>query len=63
MILCVCHPFSDKDARAHLQKCGGTGCRVAELYEVCSGGKRPNCCRCLPAIKDMVKAHNSGQPA
>lgn len=59
MMLCLCHPFSDRKVREHLgAKSGGTS-TVAEVYRTCSGGNKPQCCTCLETLKDMVKAHNA----
>lgn len=69
MMLCLCHPFSDKKLKAHLEtKTCGTA-TVGEAYKTCSGGNKPQCCTCLATVKEMVKSHNkamksmSGQPA
>jgi bacterioferritin-associated ferredoxin len=57
MMVCLCHPFSDKKVRQHLScKSGSTS--VSETYGACSGGNKPQCCTCLETVKDMVKAHN-----
>jgi bacterioferritin-associated ferredoxin len=57
MMVCLCHPFSDKKVREHLgaKSCAST---VSETYGVCSGGNKPQCCTCLETLKDMVKTHN-----
>ncbi|MCK6418793.1 MAG: hypothetical protein L6Q57_07645 [Alphaproteobacteria bacterium] len=57
MILCLCHPFSDSQAKAHMQA-KGAKVSVSEVYSVCSDGKTPQCCTCLQTLKDMVKSHN-----
>lgn len=57
MILCLCHPFSDKKAKAHMDT-KADRCSVGEVYKSCSGGEKPNCCQCLETLKDMVKTHN-----
>ena len=57
MLVCLCHPFSDKKVKAHLNN--KDGCTsVSETYSVCSGGEKPNCCQCLETLKDIVKDHN-----
>ena len=57
MLVCLCHPFSDKKVKEHLgQK--PKGCTVAKTYQSCSGGNKPQCCTCLKTLKEMVKAHN-----
>lgn len=57
MLVCLCHPFSDKKVREHLagknDKCG-----MSEVYSACSEGNKPQCCTCLATLKDMVKSHN-----
>lgn len=58
MMLCLCHPFSDKKASAHMAE-KGDKCKVSEVYSACSGGNAPQCCSCLETLKDMVKSHNS----
>lgn len=57
MMLCLCHPFSDKKAAAHMRD-KGVRCSVSEVYSACSDGQKPNCCQCLETLKDMVKSHN-----
>ena len=57
MLVCNCNPFSDRDARAEMQGCGKA--TVAGVYKACAGGALPECRRCLPALKDMVQAHNA----
>lgn len=57
MIVCLCHPFSDKKASKHMQE-KGAKCSVSEVYSACSDGNKPNCCSCLETLKDMVKSHN-----
>ncbi|MGQ0528120.1 MAG: (2Fe-2S)-binding protein [Alphaproteobacteria bacterium] len=57
MMVCLCHPFSDKKVKEHLD-CKSDSSRVAEVYSSCSGGNKPQCCSCLETVKDMVKAHN-----
>lgn len=56
MMVCLCHPFSDKKVKAHLEQ-GGCG-KMSSVYKTCSGGEKPNCCACLETLKDMVKTHN-----
>lgn len=58
MKICLCHPFSDKDAEAYLCNKGADCCRVSEVYKACSGGASPNCCSCLETLKEIVKVHN-----
>jgi len=57
MFVCLCHPFSDKTVKKHLES---KGCRstVSETYSACSDGETPNCCQCLETLKDIVKDHN-----
>lgn len=57
MIVCLCHPFSDKKVRQHLS-CQSGASTVAETYSACTGGKKPQCCTCLETVKAMVKDHN-----
>jgi len=59
MFVCLCHPFSDKTVKQHLDS-KGKNCKssVSETYSVCSGGEKPNCCQCLETLKDIVKTHN-----
>ena len=57
MLVCLCHPFSDKKVKEHLSR-KKNGCTVAKTYGACSGGNKPQCCSCLNTLKDMVKAHN-----
>ncbi len=57
MMVCLCHPFSDKKVHAHLQQKDGKS-SVAEVYSVCSDGQTPQCCSCLETLKDIVKTHN-----
>lgn len=57
MMVCLCHPFSDKKVKEHLSA-QSKGCTVARTYKACSGGEKPQCCTCLETVKEMVKAHN-----
>ena len=63
MKICLCHPFSDKDAKAYLCSRGKDCCQVSEVYKACSGGNNPNCCRCLETLKDLVRSHNVSKDA
>lgn len=56
MMVCLCHPFSDKKVKDHLEN-GGCS-KMSSVYSTCSGGEKPNCCTCLETLKDMVKTHN-----
>ncbi len=58
MMVCLCHPFSDKKVREHLSEKDGKKCGMSEVYSTCSGGNKPQCCTCLETLKDMVKSHN-----
>lgn len=58
MMVCLCHPFSDKKVRQHLSEKGCCKSSVAEVYGACSDGQKPQCCTCLETLKDMVKTHN-----
>jgi bacterioferritin-associated ferredoxin len=60
MMVCLCHPFSDKKVREHLSAKDGKKCGMSEVYSTCSGGNKPQCCTCLETLKDMVKSHNKG---
>lgn len=62
MILCLCHPFSDKKAKEHMSE-KADRCSVSEVYSACSGGNKPQCCSCVNTLKEMVKSHNSEIPA
>jgi bacterioferritin-associated ferredoxin len=57
MYVCLCHPFSDKKVKKHLDE-KGSRANVSETYRACSGGENPNCCQCLETLKDIVKTHN-----
>lgn len=56
MYVCLCHPFSDKKVKKHLDANGTS--TVAKTYSACSGGENPNCCQCLETLKDIVQTHN-----
>ncbi|MCC7305259.1 MAG: hypothetical protein IT558_03255 [Alphaproteobacteria bacterium] len=58
MIVCLCHPFSDKKVREHLSCKSGATSTVSETYGACSGGNKPQCCTCLETVKELVQAHN-----
>ncbi len=58
MMVCLCHPFSDKKVREHLSA-KADKCSVAKTYSACSGGNKPQCCSCLETVKELVQAHNS----
>jgi len=57
MMVCLCHPFSDKKVK-DLLKTKSESSSVSEVYGTCSGGETPKCCTCLETVKEMVKAHN-----
>lgn len=57
MIVCLCHPFSDKKVRQHLSE-KGERTNMSDVYKSCSGGESPQCCSCLNTLKDIVKTHN-----
>jgi len=61
MFVCLCHPFSDKKVKEHLDTHGRS--TVAKTYSACSGGENPNCCQCLETLKDIVKTHNANAAA
>lgn len=56
MMVCLCHPFSDKKVKAYLED-GGCD-KMSSVYSACSGGEKPNCCSCLETLKDIVKTHS-----
>lgn len=62
MYICMCNPFSDKAVREHLAAKDGKA-RVSEVYGACSDGEKPNCCRCLQTLKEIVTAHNASAAA
>ncbi|MFN3701172.1 MAG: bacterioferritin-associated ferredoxin [Alphaproteobacteria bacterium] len=57
MYICLCHPFSDKKVREHLEKSDGR-VTVSNVYGACSNGEKPECCSCLQSLKEIVKTHN-----
>lgn len=57
MMLCLCHPFSDKKVKSVLAE-SDKKAKVSAVYKTCSGGNAPQCCTCLETLKDMVKTHN-----
>lgn len=59
MYVCSCNPFNDKKVKDVLAQAGDEKTRIAEVYRHCSGGAKPQCCSCLPLIKDMVMEHNN----
>lgn len=63
MFICLCNPFSDKKAKAHLEKQEPGTASVSKTYHACSGGEKPNCCQCLESLKELVKTHNKATPA
>lgn len=62
MMVCLCHPFSDKKVRAHLSAGVGKN-SVSEVYSTCSGGQKPQCCSCLQTLKDIIKDHKQSTAA
>ena len=57
MYICLCNPFSVKDVRKHLDEHGKIA-RVTDVYTSCSDGEKPNCCKCLETLKEIVTDHN-----
>lgn len=53
MYVCICHGFTDSQVRdLHAR-----GCRsIAEVYRCLSGGEPPQCGKCVPFVRDMLKA-------
>lgn len=62
MLICLCHPFSDKKVKEHLESSNGKS-SMSKTYGACSGGNAPQCCSCLETLKDMVKSHNKSVAA
>lgn len=60
MMVCLCHPFSDKQVKKHLDS-GGCG-KVSSVYTACSEGQKPNCCSCIQTLKDIVSTHKTTLP-
>lgn len=59
MWICSCNPFNDKTLDQCLKNAGDTTVRMADVYKCCSGGAKPQCNSCLPAVKDKVQEHNA----
>ena len=58
MYMCSCNPFTDGDVKEFLdEKDGKTS--MCEVYTACSGGEKPQCCTCLPRLKEVVRGHNA----
>lgn len=52
MYVCVCHGFTDSQVRDLATR----GCRsVAEVYRCLSGGEPPQCGKCVPYVREMVR--------
>jgi bacterioferritin-associated ferredoxin len=52
MYICVCHGFTDGQVRDLATR----GCRsVAEVYRSLSGGEPPQCGKCVPFVREMVR--------
>jgi bacterioferritin-associated ferredoxin len=58
MYICHCNVITDHNVRDCLGKTEGRA-TMAKVYKACSGGENPNCGKCLPTIKEMVRAHNA----
>lgn len=53
MYVCVCHGFTDTQVRDLTAQ----GCRsIAEVYRCLSGGEPPQCGKCVPYVRKMLKA-------
>lgn len=61
MMVCLCHPFSDKKVKKYLED-GGCS-KMSSVYSTCSDGNKPQCCSCLETVKDIVKSHKKTIPA
>jgi|GEM_PF-614722 bacterioferritin-associated ferredoxin len=59
MYVCSCNPFNDKAVKQYLTECGEQKARCGDVYRACSGGASPNCGRCGPTLKEMVREHNN----
>lgn len=53
MYVCICHGFTDGQVRDLTTQ----GCRsVAEVYRCLSDGAPPQCGKCVPFVRKMLKA-------
>lgn len=59
MYICSCNPFSDKKVKDYIDQAGDKKIQMSEVYRHCSGGEKPQCCSCLPELKEMVLKHNN----
>ena len=58
MYICLCNAITDRDVRAHA---GGEGCSVAMVYRAL--GCEPQCGKCVPFVRQMLRQANSGAAA
>lgn len=59
MYVCICHGFTDSQVRNLMAQ----GCRsLAQVYRHLSG-EPPQCGKCVPYVREMVKAAAAAEPA
>jgi len=52
MYVCICHGFTDGQVRDLTAR----GCRsVAQVYRCLGGGAPPQCGKCVPLVRQMLK--------
>lgn len=55
MHVCICRNFNDTTVKKAIAAHPDTA-EVKDIYEICSGGEKPQCGKCLPAIRDIKEA-------
>ena len=58
-VVCICAPFNQEAVKEYLATIPNKETTAKELYNACSGGKKPNCELCiLHKLGEMVDEHN-----
>ncbi len=61
MFVCLCNPFNDTAVKEHLAAIPHEKTTARDIYNACSGRKKPNCGQCIRnKLNQMVKEHNDG---
>ena len=58
MYVCICNAFTDgamEEAMTEQEK-EGSPLTVSKVYKACSGGKSPQCGKCIPTVKDVIQS-------
>lgn len=60
MYVCICNAFTDSTIKKVLDENQGKTMPMGEVYKKCSDGEKPQCCKCLETVKEIVSSHYKG---